>query len=84
MIEFQRIKAVASAMLSVLFGAGAFASLWLAMYSAWPVVIGLVVITLIQLFISSWYLSIASQSGRAYVSIDAVEKKDSNVSGARE
>jgi len=83
MIELQKIKSTASAILSVLFGVGSLASLWLAMYSVWPMVIGFVVVTFIQLFISIWYLAISSQSGRAYVDINSVEKKDSNVSRAR-
>ena len=83
MIEFQKIKSIASAILGVLFGAGSFASLWIAMYSVWPIVIGFVVITFIQLFISAWYLGIASQSGRVYADIESVEAKNSKVSGAR-
>ena len=84
MIEFQKIKSTACAILGVLFGAGSFASLWLAMFSAWPSVIGFIVITLIQLFISLWYLGIASQSGRVYADIKHVEGKNSKVSGTRE
>ena len=83
-MELQKIKAVASAVLGTLFGAGSFASLWLAAYSVWPSIIGFIAITLIQLFISLWYLGIASQSGRVYADIKHVEGKNSKVSGTRE
>jgi hypothetical protein len=71
----------ASAILGVLYGSGAFAALWLAMYTPWPKTVGFIAIAFVQLSISAWYLNASALSGRVYANIESMEDEDTEIQG---
>ena len=73
MTELFKIKAKACAVLSVISGASLIAMMWLLLFSAWPMTIGVVILAIFQAILTLFFIG-STTNARVYADIKTLEK----------
>jgi len=73
MAKLFEIRAIACSILSVISGSSLIAMMWLLLYSAWPMTIGLVILSILLAVLTLFFIG-STTNARVYADIESLAK----------